>query len=574
MTDALGSGAKATLLPSPEDEFVIQTETVNSYPHSWQGDDSQISFDPTAMARALRHLHRPVVVIRKDGAIGIAQEGQVTLGSTVKGHRAGFEVLGTAPPLGPGSLGDPAFMSFHGIRYPYVAGAMANGITSVDMVTAVARAGMLGFFGAAGLSPDAVAAAIDALQQRLGTVPFGSNLIHSPHEPDLEAAIVDLYLQRQVRRISASAYLRITPPLVLYRVKGAYRDDAGVIHCPNRVVAKVSREEVAEKFLTPPPEKILRELVAAGKITMDEATLGASMPMADDISAEADSGGHTDNRPALTLLPTMLALRDTMTARYGYRRCPTVGLGGGIATPESAAAAFAMGAAYVLTGTVNQACVESGTCDAVRQMLAEAGQADVVMAPAADMFEMGVKVQVLKRGTMFAVRASKLYDIYQRYRSWEEVPLDQREGLERDVFRGRFEEEWRRTRAFFSRRDPRQALRADKDPRHRMALVFRSYLGQSSKWSVNGVDDRRIDYQIWCGPAIGAFNRWTQGTFLEKPENRRTVTVARNLLVGACVVTRAAWLRQQGIAVPPAASRFSPLTDAELDELERSAAER
>ena len=31
-------------------------------------------------------------------------------------------------------------------------------------------------------------------------------------------------------------------------------------------------------------------------------------------------------------------------------------------------------------------------------MLAQAEQADVAMAPAADMFEMGVKVQVLKRG--------------------------------------------------------------------------------------------------------------------------------------------------------------------------------
>ena len=548
---------------------MTQTEKCKSYLRSWQGDDSQISYDPAALVRALRHIRRPVHVIRKDGAIGVSQDGQVTSGSAVESHEAGLEVLGTAPPLGPESLGDPSFMSFHGIRYPYVAGAMANGITSVPMVEAAAKAGMLGFFGAAGLSPDAVSSAIDTLQQRLGTLPFGSNLIHSPHEPDLEAAIVDLYLQRGVRRISASAYLRITPFLVRYRVKGAYRDDAGEIHCPNRVVAKVSREEVAEKFLSPPPEKILRELVAAGKITMDEATLGASMPMADDISAEADSGGHTDNRPALTLLPTMLALRDTMVTRHGYRRRPTVGLGGGIATPESAAAAFAMGAAYVLTGTVNQACVESGTCDAVRQMLAEAGQADVVMAPAADMFEMGVKVQVLKRGTMFAVRAAKLYDIYQRYGSWEEVPLDQREGLERDVFRGRFDEEWDRTRAFFSQRDPRQVVRADTDPRHRMALVFRSYLGQSSKWSVNGIDDRRIDYQIWCGPAIGAFNRWTQGTFLEKPENRRTVTVARNLLTGACVVTRASWLRQQGVALPPDAARFSPLTDAELDDLER-----
>jgi trans-AT polyketide synthase, acyltransferase and oxidoreductase domains len=63
------------------------------------------------------------------------------------------------------------------------------------------------------------------------------------------------------------------------------------------------------------------------------------------------------------------------------RQALRLGLGGGIATPASAAAAFAMGADYLVTGTVNQACVESGTCDTVRQMLAETRQADITMAP-------------------------------------------------------------------------------------------------------------------------------------------------------------------------------------------------
>ena len=84
-----------------------------------------------------------------------------------------------------------------------------------------------------------------------------------------------------------------------------------------------------------------------------------------------------------------------------------------------------MGAAYVVTGSVNQACVESGTSPAVRQMLAEAEQADVAMAPAADMFEMGVKVQVLKRGTMFAMRAAKLYRaLPRRTPPWKPIPAD------------------------------------------------------------------------------------------------------------------------------------------------------
>src|SRR5713101_145143 len=49
-------------------------------------------------------------------------------------------------------LGDASFRADHGLRYSYVAGAMANGIGSAEVVEAMARDGMLGFFGAGGLS--------------------------------------------------------------------------------------------------------------------------------------------------------------------------------------------------------------------------------------------------------------------------------------------------------------------------------------------------------------------------------------------------------------------------------------
>src|SRR5205823_7910494 len=135
----------------------------------------------------------------------------------------------------------------------------------------------------------------------------------------------------------------------------------------------------------------------------------------------------------------------------------------------SVAAAFAMGAAYVVTGSVNQACVESGSSDAVRKMLAEAGQADVAMAPAADMFEMGVKVQVLKRGTMFPMRAAKLYELYRAYPSLEAIPATERTQLEKNVFRMGLADVWQQTEDFFRGRDPGQIERAAKDAKHRMA---------------------------------------------------------------------------------------------------------
>ena len=43
----------------------------------------------------------------------------------------------------------------------------------------------------------------------------------------------------------------------------------------------------------------------------------------------------------------------------------------------AAAAAFALGASYVLTGTINEACVESGLSDEGKQMLAAADIADI-----------------------------------------------------------------------------------------------------------------------------------------------------------------------------------------------------
>ncbi len=469
-----------------------------------------------------------------------------------------------APAFALEHLGTRAFCTDHRLRYPYFAGAMANGIGSADLVEAMSRAGLLGMFGAAGLGLQAVEAAIDRLTRSLPDSAFGFNLIHSPNEPRLEAAVADLYIRRGIKLVEASAYLGLTLPIVRYRVHGIHCDPGGRIVTPHRVMAKVSRVEVASKFFAPPPAEMLRELVRTGDITTQQAELAGRIPMAQDVTAEADSAGHTDNRPAITLLPTLLALRNRFQEQHDYAEPLRVGAAGGISTPASAAAAFAMGAAYIVTGSVNQACVESGSSDLVRQMLAEAEQADTIMAPAADMFEMGVKVQVLKRGTMFAMRAAKLYELYRAHDSIEKIPVADRAVLEKTVFRTTLDDIWGKTRVFFQQRDPTQIERAEKDAKHKMALVFRWYLGQSSRWANTGDSSRKIDYQVWCGPAMGAFNEWTRGSFLERAENRRVVTVAMNILYGAAVLLRAAMVRFQGVDLPAGIPRVPPLP---LDEI-------
>jgi len=199
-------------------------------------------------------------------------------------------------------------------------------------------------------------------------------------------------------------------------------------------------------------------------------------------------------------------------------------------------------------------------------MLAETRQADVARAPAADMFEMGVTVQVLKRGTMFSMRGGKLYELYRACGSLEDIPAAERAKLEKQVFRQSLDAVWDSTRTFFLERDPRQVERAERDPKHKMALVFRWYLGQSSNWANQGIEDRQMDYQIWCGPAMGAFNEWAKGSFLEAPENRRVATVAMNILYGASVATRVGTLRTQGVRLRSELTSIVPQEIGRLEE--------
>ncbi len=522
---------------------------------AWTPGEHLPAFDGAGLVAAASRVREPAMVVREGstGRIGIGFGGAAQPGAS-----GAHPWVGTLPALWPEWLGDRSFQEVHGTRYAYVAGAMANGIATVEMVVAMAQAGMLGFFGSAGLPRARVEEALDRLEREVPPgAPWGVNLIHSPHEPDLENGLAALYVARGVRRVSASAYMALTPAIVHYAFAGVRRVDGQIVR-PNHVFAKISRPETAKRFLEPPPRDLLDKLVADGRLTPAEAALAATLPVAEDITVEADSGGHTDNQILTALFPTVASLRDRIARERGYTRPIRVGAAGGLGTPDAVAAAFGLGAAYVLTGSVNQACVESGLCASGREMLAKTALGDVVMAPAADMFEMGVEVQVLKRGTLFAPRAKRLYEVYRSHKGLEDLSPAVRTELETRVLGRPIADIWADTEAFFSERDPRELDKASRDPKHRMALVFRWYLGLSSRWAIAGQPDRRMDYQIWCGPAMAAFNAWTEGTHLADPGARRVVDVALNLLEGACVVTRAQQLRSAGVPMPPAAFRVAP----------------
>lgn len=440
-----------------------------------------------------------------------------------------------APPASAGhgadALGSAVFRTRYGLRYAYVAGAMYKGIASSRVVIRMARAGMLGFLGSGGL-------ALERLEEELGAIraalpsgeSWGANLLASVERPELEEATVDLFVRSGVRIVEAAAYTQVTRALARYRIGGLRLRADGGVDIERRVIAKVSRPEVARAFLSPPPPELVAELLRTGAIGADQAQAAARAPMADELCVEADSGGHTDGGVAAVLLPRMLRLRDEYAARFGYAQPIGVGAAGGIGTPEAAAAAFVLGADFVVTGSINQCTVEAGTSDAVKDLLATLDVQDVTYAPAGDMFELGARVQVVRKGTLFPARANRLYGLYQHHDSLEALPPAVRRQIEEKYFGRGFDSVWDETRRHYQRADPAVAALAESSPKKRMALVFRWYFVHSNRLALAGDPHRRSDYQIHCGPALGAFNTWVAGTELADWRRRHVDQIGLRLL--------------------------------------------
>jgi trans-AT polyketide synthase/acyltransferase/oxidoreductase domain-containing protein len=399
------------------------------------------------------------------------------------------------------------------------------------------KAGYIGFFGAGGVRLAALEESILAIKRELDQgEPFGVNLLATPNDPEAEMAVVDLCLRHDVRYAEAAGYVTLSPALVRYRLKSLQRGDQGRPVSIRKLMAKVSRPEVAAAFLSPPPEPIVDALLRQGLVSSEEAAVARLMPMADDLCVEADSAGHTDGGVTAVLLPAMLRQRDEEGRRRELSVQVRVGNSGGIGTPEAAAAAFLLGADFIVTGSINQCTVEAGISDDVKDLLQTMNVQDTEYAPAGDMFELGAKIQVLKKGLFFPARANKLYDLWRHHGSWGEIDASTRARIERDYFGCSFEQVYEETKSHYSGKSPQEIQRAEHDPRHKMALVFRWYFVHTMRLALAGVRDQRVNYQVHCGPALGAFNQWVKGTELEPWRNRHVDVLADRIMEGAAQV--------------------------------------
>jgi len=434
----------------------------------------------------------------------------------------------------PEALGSAAFRKVHGVRYAYAAGAMYQGIASPALVARMAHSGLLSYLGNGGLSLEQVERDLAELVSLApyGT-PFGVNLLHHPGDPSSEDQMVELLLRFGVKRVEAAAYLEITPALAAFRLSGLQLRADGHIDRTHLVLAKVSRPEIARLFFAPVDPAIARQLVDSDRITAQQAQWSQHVPVADDLCVEADSGGHTDQGVLYALLPAILAARRAAARVFSAAAAVRIGAAGGLGTPHAIAAAFILGADFVLTGSINQCTVEARTSDKVKQMLQAAGARDTAIVPAGDMLELGAKMQVLRRGLLFPARATKLYELYREYPSWSAIPEATRLQVESRYFQRPIADILADLKA---RCSAERWESAEANPREMLAMICRWYFHHTTQWALRGEPGREIDYQIHCGPALGAFNAIVEGTPMEDWRNRHADEIARYLMKGAAEI--------------------------------------
>lgn len=380
------------------------------------------------------------------------------------------------------TLGDPSFLTDHGAQLAYVIGGLGWGVGTAELVQRAASRGVLAFLGTDGLSEAAVHTAVAQLQGALSQgAPWGVSVRWRADAPEQADALLEKVVATGVRHVEVSGYPGLTQALVRARLCGARLDGQGRVRPGCRLLAKVPREDLASRFLGSPPERLVAALRAQGLLTPAEAALAPRLAMADDVCAEADGGGHRLGASPFTLLPAVLYAREAAVAEHGY--AVRVGAAGGLGDPRAVAGAFAMGADFVLTGSVHTCSPQSAFGERVQDRLAAAVVSD--FAPAPTVAGPHSEPQLfLKRGSLFVARSHAMH----------------------------------------------RELGADG------AEAFQRYLDEALQRARATVPDDEVDVAIRCGSALGAFNRAVQGTPLQSWQARDAEAIAWFLMDGAAQI--------------------------------------
>lgn len=482
------------------------------------GFSSQIEHVNVAMSNHAPSQSEPTVVVEKatpslSGAV-FAEEKEIKSKNDVK--EPAFDTY-LAKRLNQIRIGSSEFCDDYSIRYPCIIGGMQSGISSAKMLIRLGKAGLLGFLGTYNLSLERITTELNTIKESLrSNEPFGMNIVHQYNQPERDRDLIELAIKHDVRVLELSNFLQISEELVRYRFSGA-TSQGNKDRFINKVIVKVDQYEVASLFMSPVPKAIVEKLRREQKLTIGEAEIAQRNPLCDDICLVGGAAWRSDGDASFSIWSSVKAKRDELTALHGYKRDIRIGLSGGFGSPQTISTAFFFGADFVVTGSINQCTVEAETSELAKDMLQASGVKDFGYAPFHDLFEMGERAQVLKRGVFFPHRANKLYQYYAQYDSPADIDPKVLEEIEGRYFRQSLGEIFSGNRGDVK---DANAIGTKQQGKADLAFLFKSYLKKSLESALTGSPQEKVNFQIFSSPAMGAFNEYVKGSSLENWRNR------------------------------------------------------
>lgn len=414
------------------------------------------------------------------------------------------------------NLGSKDFREEYNVNYAYVVSGLKRGITGVEVAKKLYKNKILGFVGIDCLDKEEVKKIIEHAKTEIPPEYLGVHFSNDLYDSDRAEKIINYLIEQNICNIEVSDFVKPSKELIKYRLKGIRVASNGKITFSNKILVHASTIKCAKAFMNPISDKLLKEMVLAGDITEEIAALAVTVPICDDICIDDEWHG----------MEAIGKLRDIGNINT-YVKNIRFGIGGRIGGPASVALAFFCGADFVVTTAINQCTIEANTSEYVKELLQDATENDFAYAPTDELFEFGLRTSVLKKGSLYHIRATKIYEIYCQYNGIEDIPLDIRNTIFMKYYKTSLEEVFANITKQMNEEEVR---RLEGRPKEKMGLIFKWLLVKSFKDACVGNIENKANYLVLASREMADLNRFFENTEHFAWGNRSVVDIAVGLM--------------------------------------------
>lgn len=402
----------------------------------------------------------------------------------------------------PKSLGSKAFKKLFSLDYSYIVSGLPSYTHGRGMLQNLSENGMLGFFNLDGLTFEEKEESLNTLNQH--DFNFGVEFSIDDFDEKEDDKLITLLMGQNIKYILVKGCSKITESLRRFKSSKS-----------NLLIAKVSHPDQCVS-LSSESDPIFNAFLIDGSFVSNQ-----------------------DTRSILSLMPS---IKNILSQKSIF-----LGVTGDLGTPESLAAAYAMGADFVSTCSINLLSNDVSASDSYKDSIKKVRFQDISLVSSFDGFESGAKIRALNFGTRFVAVSSKIGAWFFEKKSVETLSEGERAYLESKVFTDSLDQTVADANAFFEHRNPSLVEAASSNSRICLAMLIRYYLEMGHLWAIEGDDSKKLDFNIKVGLDLASFNQWRQGTIFEDDDKLSVVQIALNLMMGAQYEIRKQFLLAQDV---------------------------